>query len=287
MSWKIWIWIAVLMTVAISVGFVLGTSKNERKDSSILARDSWNQDNLRWIAISMPARKQDYFDKLQNDFRPYNVYLEFVEGINGKLLDWASLPLSPRYHALFQKNQFDRDQGLTTKDYRGHLGCTLAHLSVLRSLHGPAVIMEDDILLGPSFLKMFQTQYQALTELDPEWDIWLLGGCCRYNDHVLCQENDQEPIWKPGLVRLRYFFGAWAYVIRSERVAQALLQEFEPVIPWHIDLTMAEAARQGRLRIYGSVPTLVDHPGWLRYSSFDYNQIGDIQLRPIRSDTNN
>jgi hypothetical protein len=48
---------------------------------------------------------------------------------------------------------------------------------------------------------------------------------------------------------------------------------------WHFDLSMAELARTDKIKAFGCVPTLANHSGRLRISSYSYNQIGTVDLK--------
>lgn len=231
-------------------------------------------EDVTFLAIGLPKRKESHFSKLQKDLEPYNIVVNFWEGVNGKEIDYRDYPLADRYYKFFEDNIRQREAGLTKTDYRGHLGATLSHLSAIANMDQMTVVFEDDAVIGPDFRIELQKALAAVHKHDPQWEVLMLGFCCKYKDHFYCKKNDQEPVYEGGIVKLHYWFGAWGYVVRSHAAAQKILQGFDP-IPWHIDLTMAEMAMNGQLRVYGCVPPLVNHPGYLRISSFDQDCYGD------------
>lgn len=244
-------------------------------------------ESLRATAIGLPKRYKTHFSPLKTRLAQEGWDVTFHEGVNGKLVDWRTLDLAPRYRAFFDHNQAEREAGRTQVDYRGHLGATLAHLQVLRhvaALHDlvPHLILEDDAVVEPGFRHTWPAVWARLFELDPDWEVVLLGSCCNYRDHFYCKLNDHEalsPVTTAsterflGLTRVHYWFGGWAYVVRDSRTAAKCLSFFEP-ISWHIDLTLADQALEGNLRVYACLPPLVNHPGRLRWSSFDQELYG-------------
>lgn len=242
------------------------------------------------VIIGLKKRHQDFvrplMDRLSN--RGWND-VEWFQAIDKSIIQYTDYPLTQKYKEFFEKKQADLLAGKSVSNYIGHLACTLSHLQVIRNIvnqpeSNMTLILEDDVDVLDDLFNRFSEVVMALNELDPEWQVLCLGFACGYNHHQFCQLNDQEPIYKPGLVKLHYWFGGWSYVIRSPAVAQAILKGFEPEIPWHIDLTLADMARQGQLKVYGCIPVLVAHPGSLRISSFDFTQLGDTTK--LRSDTN-
>jgi len=231
-------------------------------------------ENVDFMAIGLLKRKESHYKKLVRDLKPYNIVVNFWEGINGKEIDYRDYPMKDRYRKFFEENIKARESGLTVTDYRGHLGATLSHLSAIRHIENMTVIFEDDAVICDDFRSELQKALAAVTKHDPQWEVLCLGFCCKYKDHFYCKLNDQEPVYEGGIAKLHYWFGGWAYVVKNKAAAQSILQGFDP-IPWHIDLTMAEMAMNGKLRVYGCVPPLVNHPGYLRISSFDQDCYGD------------
>ncbi len=246
-------------------------------------------DGTMYVAISLPHRLDSHFYPLQRRLKAANLDLFLECGINGKEINMDDFPLSKQYRDFFEDNIRKREAGETTIDYRGHLGCTLTHIGVIRAFAaseslGSLMIMEDDPDPTPDFATTWPAVVKAVNAHDPEWDLLLGGYSARYGDHPWLKINDMEAIYEPGFVKLHYWIGGWSYLIRNTEVARKILKEFEPKINWHIDLTMAEATRLGRLNTYGSMPILWRHPGSLRASSWDHVQVGDI--RRLKSDTN-
>jgi GR25 family glycosyltransferase involved in LPS biosynthesis len=240
-------------------------------------------EDVDFICISMETRKARHFERLKAMLAKDAIKLTWFKGIDGKKVNMDDYNMSKRYRSFFENNIKEREAGKTTTDYRGHLGCTLAHLGAISSIKNMTVIFEDDAEVVPNFRQKFQTAIGAVTQVDPDWEILLLGWCCNYNDHFYCKGNDTEPIHEGGVVKVHYWIGGWAYCIRNAAVATKILKLFNPMT-WHIDLTLAEAARTNQLRVYACVPTIANHAGWLRISSYDFYQKGDPSF--IKTDTN-
>lgn len=86
-----------------------------------------------------------------------------LSGVNGETLNRSQIP-----------TRFPLHNSLT----RGELGCYMSHLCVWRQvidLGRPALIMEDDAIMDESTMQKVQAFYEYVTNLDPEWDIILLG----------------------------------------------------------------------------------------------------------------
>jgi hypothetical protein len=189
--------------------------------------------------------------------------------------------MSARYRKFFDMRI--ADQSGLVRDYRGHLGCTLSHIAVLKSVQRPCtVILEDDACPVPKLNDHLSRLVKTATQIEPQWDLLLLGFSCNYKDHPFNRLNDIEPVFRGGIVRLHFWLGQWAYVVRDAATAQRLCALLDP-IPWHIDVALANLARTNRIKVLGSIPPVVTHPGILRLSSFDMDQCGD-PIR-IKSDT--
>lgn len=291
--------VVALFVIIIVLVIVLVKERNEKynlsqvnspfKSQVYVPMDKTNRlftgyEDVDFVCISMEHRKDTHYERLRSQLEVEGIELEWFKGINGKNLNPDDYNLAPRYRNFFKNNLKEFFAGHTKTDYRGHLGCTVSHLNVISHLKNMTVIFEDDAEIVPNFREKFQSVLAALTRHDPTWQLLLLGFCCRYSDHGYCKLNDREPVHEGGLVKLHYWIGGWAYCIRDRAAADHILELFNPM-PWHIDLTMAEAARKGDLRVYGCIPTLCNHAGWLRSSSWDFWQIGDTKF--IKSDTNN
>lgn len=253
--------------------------------TSALANRPYKHFNTRqidFVCISLPKRQAKQFTYVKDQLAKQTIDVVLHEGIDGKKLKPEEFNLAQQYKSFFANNWIEFSSGRTQNDYRGHLGCTLSHLQVIDSVRATTVVLEDDVSFVQDFRPLLESTIVTLEKQDPEWDILLLGWSCNYNDHGHCMENDVEPV-VDGLTKVHYFFGGWAYMIRSKEVARRILDLFDP-IPFHIDLTLADAAMHNKLKVYGCVPTLVNHAGELRISSHDYTQVGNVMY--LKTDTN-
>lgn len=241
-------------------------------------------EDVDFVCISMTHRKASHYEPLRADLDRQGLQLSWFKGINGRKLNLDDYPMTPKYRLLFETNARQRQNGQTTTDYRGHLGCTLSHLNVLSQAENMLVILEDDAKLVPNFRQEFQNRLAAVNQVDPDWEVLLLGFCSGYEYHPNCKRNDREPIQAGGITRVHYWIGGWAYCVRNPQVAAKITSFFSPM-PWHIDLTLADQAYQGNLRVYGCMPTIANHQGVLRISSWDFHQVG--HALGLKSDTTN
>ena len=236
---------------------------------------------LQVIAIGLMHRKSSHFDPMAQQLLREGIHVQFFQGVNGKTVDINRIQMSARYRRFFDMRIADHNGSV--RDYRGHLGCTLSHLAVLKSITSPlTVVLEDDVCPSENISPKITELIKAATRVEKDWELLLLGFSCDYKDHHFNRLNDVEPVYEGGVVRLHHWIGQWAYVVRDPTTAQRLFALLNP-IPWHIDLALANLARTGRVMVLGAVPPLVNHPGHLRLSSFDTDQHGDP--RRIKSDT--
>jgi GR25 family glycosyltransferase involved in LPS biosynthesis len=231
-------------------------------------------EDVDFVGIGIAHRKQTHFALLEQELREQNITVQFFEGINGKEVDMDDHDLAPRYVKFFEDNRRKREAGETETDYRGHLGCTLSHLAVIGSIERMTVIFEDDAVIVPDFRRKLQQAIADTTRIDPAWEVLVLGFSANYKDSAQHKLNDHAVLHKCGIVRLKAWIGAWAVLVRNEAAAQRILEFFSP-ISWHIDIVLAERSAKDELSVYGCVPPLVKHPGLLRMSSWDHDQVGD------------
>ncbi len=239
--------------------------------------------DIDFVVISLPKRKSSHFEYVRRALQKSNIEPVLFEAIDGKTLKYEDYNLAPRYVEFFEHNRRERESGNTTTDYRGHFGCTVSHLTVIKSARNTLCVLEDDADVVNGFGVKLETVLDNLDTLDPEWEVLVLGFSSAYQHHFYHKANDVEPIQMRSLVKLHHFIGGWGYIIRSKIVADKILGFFDP-INWHIDLTIAEQTRVGNLKTYGCIPSLAMHPGLLRASSWDFTQVGNVAQ--IKTDTN-
>lgn len=165
-----------------------------------------------------------------------------------------------------------------TPTHRGHLGCALGHLNLVAhaaATDARVLVLEDDAVVQPGAGRALDAHLAELDQLDPEWDVLKLGfSCCRDTSDVRCDRNlahvrpGDVPVTAehPLTVRLAYAFGAWAYVINGRRAAHRV-QQLLP-LQWAFDLELYRP--DSPVRVYGTLPQLVWHPGRYRVSAWDY-----------------
>lgn len=239
--------------------------------------------DIHYVAITIPSRKNKLFQRLSSQLAKFQLPLQLHWGVNKNTIDLSKVNLSPKYRDFFERNEKEFRAGKTKNNYIGHCAATLSHLEVLKNVQGPTIIFEDDAEIVPQFPERLHQVLNAVYHHDPDFDILLLGFCCRYSDHADCRLNDQYHVFQEGFAQVQFFIGAWGYFVKNQTVAAKILSYFDP-IDWHIDLHMAAQIKQNKLKCYACIPTLVNHPGRLRISSFDFEQQGDVLM--YQSDTN-
>ncbi len=241
-------------------------------------------EDVDFVVISLPKRHTSHYMVLEQSLAAEKIQTTWFEAIDGKTVDLDTLHMTPSYRQFFLNNTRELAEGKTTTNYRGHIGATLSHFTIYQNVKNMTVIFEDDVDHHHHFRNKFQAALASVTRLDPNWDILLLGMTAAYNDYAPHKLNDREPVYEGGIVRVRAHIGGWAYVIRSAQVAQKIVQCLQPLF-WHIDLALSQLNRDGKLAIYGCIPTLCDHAGSLRCSSWNWTGVGRSDT--LKSDTNN
>jgi len=283
----------VLVCVILLVALCCALMREQKPlPKSLIESQEWaldTADDCLFVGISLPSRQVSHFQPLAAKLMKSNARLQLFPALKGSDLVLESYKLAPRYSEFFARNQREHAADPAKPNYRGHFGCTISHLTVIGAFARQArenqslLVLEDDADPTPKWRKKLDDALTNLREIDPEWQVLVLGCSANYKDHPSHKLNDVEPVYWPGLVRMHYWIGGWAYLIRSRAVADHIMAFFDP-ISWHIDIVLAEKTRSGELRTWACIPPIILHPGRLRISAWDQEQIGDVRL--IRSDTN-
>lgn len=280
-----WVFFFASLVCILSVVHLLTWSDRTLQQQGNDNDNNDKENPLQVVCISLPHRQVSHFYPLRTALQTAGFDVKLVTGINGKELNLYDYDLTPHYRAFFENNARERKEGKTNRDYRGHLGCTLTHREVFRQVESMTLLLEDDVDIHDHLKSRIHAALAAVTELDPHWELLMLGFSANYTDHAPHKLNDRSPIYPGGIVRLSAWIGGWATVIRNRTVAQKIVGHSEP-LRWHWDLSLSELARSGVIRAYGCIPTIIDHPGSIRISSFDYTQEGAWQNGRLRTDTN-
>jgi GR25 family glycosyltransferase involved in LPS biosynthesis len=130
---------------------------------------------------------------------------------------------------------------------RGMIGCYKSHYKVFQEIYTSGkpygLVFEDDAEMDP------QIYHKATQRLDfpNDWDVILLG-------HVRLMDYEKGP--KPGLLRVRDFWGLHGYLISRRGVSKMLLYKDMP-INLQIDIFMSKLATDGKLDVYALDPPIV------------------------------
>jgi GR25 family glycosyltransferase involved in LPS biosynthesis len=156
-------------------------------------------------------------------------------------------------------------------NHRGHLGALFSHKEIyfqmIEGQWGMTLIVEDDVVLSDNFRQDMSDRIAALEKYDPLWEILLLGFSCDVGGCIQCEKNQKHitPVTK-GIVKIGYFIGLWAYIVRDHVVAKRIHNVKHD---WMID----HAMNNMDLNIYGCIPSIGQHPGSSRISAWDYTHI--------------
>lgn len=249
--------------------------------------------NLDIVCIGLFKNKKKFFAHVETQLRAESLVVVYNEGIDGKelSLEQCKTQITSKYKQFFIDNQNQIEKKLKQVNYMGHLACSLTHVKILENaIHDHyTLILEEDADIQHDFRKRLIHCVDALNKLDEEWDILLLGFSCDYKHHFYHKLNDQEPMHPVNnngeeqyIARVHAWIGGWAMLYRPH-VKEWLLPHLTP-LNWHIDIAISDLARLGKIKAYGCLPPLVFHPGYLRLSSWDYEQVGNTQF--MKTDTN-
>lgn len=132
----------------------------------------------------------------------------------------------------------------------GAIGCYLSHLGIYHAAlaRGDDVILvlEDDARLCDGFRSALRAQ---LEQLPDDWDMFVLNY-----ERVRSQKGENTRA-QGGAVRLRKFYGAYAYVVRARGMRRIL----ERAWPICVQYDSGLSAWSGELCIYGASPPLASH----------------------------
>lgn len=146
----------------------------------------------------------------------------------------------------------------------GEVGCTLAHLAVWEhaaeaSRTEYVLVLEDDVQLSRSFKSDLELLLASLENQDTPIDVLLLGRRPMATDRALI----------PGVVQPGYWFGAYAYVVKSTSLrillgaglAEAIIPVDEFLFAMQSEHPRADVARKywSRLNLAAADPCLVAH----------------------------
>lgn len=152
------------------------------------------QAHVKIVCIGLAKNKSKFFDPLHKQLHNESLYVEYVEGIDGRNLKLADVQhkLSTRYVEFFKTNAQQVKEGTIKTNYMGHLACSLTHLQILQSSFGMTLILEEDACPVTHFK---QKLYDVLKEMNQiKWDVLLLGFSADYKHHFHHKLNDQEPV---------------------------------------------------------------------------------------------
>lgn len=105
-------------------------------------------------------RRPDRLEEAKNEFKAHNIKVEFVNGVDGKLLEIPHL--------------ISQDQQVVS---RGDIGCTMSHLKVAQLAkergYKNYFVFEDDAVLSLAFSVLLEN---FMPNVPDDWDMIYLGG---------------------------------------------------------------------------------------------------------------
>jgi GR25 family glycosyltransferase involved in LPS biosynthesis len=137
-----------------------------------------------------------------------------------------------------------------TKD--GELGCLSSHVRLLTLMRADIIgVFEDDAEIVCS-LETLQTYINTVEEIDPEWDILLLGGN-EWVDSLPFAQIAERPQYE--LVRrIQRFWGTHAFLIRRRAAELVVFKHAELLrqgFAYPADWLYAKTIKDYNLKVYG------------------------------------
>jgi len=169
--------------------------------------------------------------------------------------------LSPRARAELQECIAQERRTRNAQLTPGAVGCYLSHLGVYHTAlsrgHECILVLEDDAELCENFRSRLREQVEAL----PEWDVLVLGYEAKRVERTERRERNAAERGatsaraQPKCVRLRKFYGAYAYVI-TRRGMQKILDRAWPI---QEQFDSALSSWSDTLKIFAATPKLATH----------------------------
>lgn len=289
---KLWQVVCVTLGFVVLVGIVvtLGIfmARRRRKQDANLPEGKTvsdvvlsNSENIQASCISLPYRREK-FERVRAMMAKQNIQVQHFLGVIGRHLkpkDYGNPILSPMF----------RNHLIKTQKHLGHLGATFSHLGVWRDISDARtkdawLVLEDDVIVDPDFRTQLADRLARVAQVDPDWDVLLLGFSCDYGSYDKCHMNDGIPRQLESIVKVEYFMGLWAYVVNGSSSADKILDSVFPN-NWCIDHHLCGLVKNKKINLYGSIPTIGFHPGSVGISSWNYTAVK--AYGQYFSDTNN
>jgi GR25 family glycosyltransferase involved in LPS biosynthesis len=142
-------------------------------------------------------------------------------------IDGQALQLSPALHHLFRGNDFGFRRGI--------VGCALTHHQLWQQLGQPTLVLEDDVELADHFVAGLHATLRQLQQLDPNWDLVLLGWSPWSAPVQADPPRCSEPPRLGPMDWSDYMGGTFAYLIAPAGAAKLLQRAEERGIANGID----------------------------------------------------
>ena len=209
----------------------------------------FSADEFDTYLINMKARTERLANFSNNyttsDLGPQKPFKR-IEAVDGSTIELAGI-VSPEIEDGIKKIEQTGYRTSHPQMTRGMIGCYKSHYKVFQQVYESdkpyGLVFEDDAEMDK---KIYQKTADRL-DFPDNWDIILLG-------HVRLMDYEKGP--KPGLLRVRDFWGLHGYLISRRGVSKMLLYKDMP-IDLQIDIFMSKLAMDGKLDIYALDPPIV------------------------------
>lgn len=179
--------------------------------------------------ISMPGRPRE---AIRRRLLGAGVYPQFVDAVVGRDVKDRS--------RFSKKHKWDDHQ----------IGCALSHMALWRTLKGPALIMEDDVIPAIDFAS---TMHVIVDSIDSTIDIVFLGHC---------YESERSEPW-PSLPLLRKSVQprcTHAYYVTPSGMAKLAQWAGRAVLEEPVDEHLGKLCKTGELRCLSVIPQIARQP---------------------------
>lgn len=224
-------------------------------------RSFFSADEFESYLINLDKRKErliNFADQYESSDLGAQKPFRRVEAVNGSTLELMGM-VAPEIEdgiKRIEKTGFRTSHPQMT---RGMIGCYKSHYKVWDEIYKSGkpygLVFEDDAEMDPDIYKKTAERL----EFPGEWDVILLG-------HVRLADYEMGP--RPGLLRVRDFWGLHGYLISRRGVAKMMLYKDMP-ISLQIDIFISKLATEEKLEVYAIDPPIV----------FQGNFGTDLQMR--------
>jgi len=234
--WYLYIIIVTIFYLTISVYPEMYTNNKLNTDFDI-------------YVINLPSSKERlvHFIDQYNNTDLVSTNINVFSAVNGKTLELEKYVTPSAYEQIIlteKTNKRKYHYELT----RGAVGCYLSHLEIYKKIAESdkkyGLIFEDDVILHHNFGKLMLDGIHNINNIDPDWDIFLLGIMC-----IDCKTNTNY-------IDVKRFWGLHGYLVKKESAIK-LVSLLDKLISKQIDAEISLMIKYQKLKVYSIYPSIV------------------------------